>query len=124
MNKEKKHNSFKKNDLETSKLILCKLIKHYSYDSIVDYLLNPNKINNPKLELIMKRLINKIGIDTLAFLLCNEKLNSYNLNNEKEEEEKTFIKTNYENVKNKGKIKASINKIKKNMNKINSFISL
>ena len=84
MNKEIIHKSFKKNDLNTSKIILCKLIKHYSYDSIVDYLLNPNKINNPKLEIIMKRLINKIGVDTLAFLLCNDNLNSYSVNNEKE----------------------------------------
>ena len=36
MNKETIQKSFKKNDLETSKIILCKLIKHYSYDSIVD----------------------------------------------------------------------------------------
>jgi hypothetical protein len=121
MNKDKIHKSFKKNDLETSKLILCKLIKHYSYDSIVEYLLNPNKINNPKLELIMKRLINKIGVDTLAFLLCNDNLNSNNLYNEKEEEEKAFIKYNYENENEKAKLKASIKKIKKKYrNKINS----
>ena len=112
MNKEKIQKSFKKNDLETSRLILGKLIKHYSYDSIVEYLLNPNKINNPKLELIMKRLINKIGVDTLALLLCNENLNSYNINNEKEEE-KTIVKSNYENEKTRSKFKASIKKIRK-----------
>ena len=119
MSKEAIQKSFKKNDLETSKLILCKLIKHYSYDSIVDYLLNPNKINNPKLELIMKRLINKIGVDTLAFLLCNENLNSYK-NNKEKEEEKTVVKSNYENEK-ETKFKASIKKIrKKYRNKINA----
>ena len=112
MIKAKIHKSFKKNDLETSKLILYKLIKHYSYNSIVDYLLNPNKINNPKLEIIMKRLINKIGVDTLAFLLCNDNLNNYNINNSKEEE-KTFVKSNYDNEKEQSKFKASIKKLKK-----------
>ena len=80
-------------DLQTSKIILCKLIKHYSYNSIVDYLFNPNKISNPKLESIMKRLISKMGIDNLAFLLCSENLNSFKINNEKEEE-KSFTKNN------------------------------
>ena len=114
MNEEKTPISLsnKLKDLQTSKLILCKLIKHYSYNSIVDYLFNPNKISNPKLESIMKRLISKMGVDNLAFLLCNEKLNSINLNKEKEEEKsiskfkenernnkyKTFlIKKNYKN---------------------------
>ena len=69
MNKEKIQKQNKKNDLETSKAILCKLIKYYSYDSIVNYLINPDKINNPKLKMIMKRLINKIGVDTIALLL-------------------------------------------------------
>ena len=82
-------------DLQTSKIILCKLIQHYSYNSIVDYLFNPDKISNPKLESIMKRLINKMGISNLAFLLCNENLNSYNINKEKEkEEEKSVNKSN------------------------------
>ena len=114
MIREKIHKSLKKNDLQTSKLILYKLIKHYSYDSIVDYLLNPNKINNPKLEIIMKRLINKIGVDTLAFLLCNDNLNSYNINNNNsKEEEKTLMKSNYDNEREKSKFKASIKKLKK-----------
>ena len=106
MNEEKNQLSKKIKDLQTSKIILCKLIKHYSYNSIVDYLFNPNKISNPKLESIMKRLINKMGVDNLAFLLCNEKLNSFNLNKEKEkekEEEKSITKQNKENEKNKYK---------------------
>ena len=80
-------------DLQTSKIILSKLIKHYSYNSIVDYLFNPDKISNPKLESIMKRLINRMGINNLAFLLCSENLNSNNLNKEKEEE-KSMNKNN------------------------------
>ena len=100
MSKEKNEKSLKKNDLETSKLILCKLIKHYSYDSIVDYLLNPNKIDNQRLGTFMKKLINKIGVDTLAFLLCNEDFKSYNINiNNEKEEEKNFVKSNYEKEK-------------------------
>ena len=86
-------------DLQTSKIILSKLINHYSYNSIVDYLFNPDKISNPKLESIMKRLINKMGINNLAFLLCSENLNSNNLNKEKEEE-KSMNKNNNNNINN------------------------
>ena len=107
MNEENNQKSNKIKDLQTSKIILCKLIKHYSYNSIVDYVFNPNKINNPKLESIMKRLINKMGIDNLAFLLCNENLNSFNLNNEKEEE-KSLTKQN--------------NNIRKEQNKYKTFL--
>ena len=85
-------------DLQTSKIILCKLIKHYSYNSIIDYLFNPDKISNPKLESIMKRLINKMGISNLAFLLCNENLNSFNINKEKEEEKSMNKNNNYINI--------------------------
>ena len=96
--------SNKMKDLQISKIILCKLINHYSYNSIVDYLFNPNKISNPKLESIMKRLINRMGVDNLAFLLCNEKLNSISINKEKEkEEEKSVIKQKKENEKTKYK---------------------
>ena len=119
MNKEKIPKPHKKNDLATSKIILCKLIKHYSYDSIVNYLIDPNKIDNPKLEIIMKKLINKIGVDTLAFLLCNDNLNSENVNNEKEEE-KTLMKSYDEIEKEHLKIKntTAIKKRYKNRIKI------
>jgi len=119
MNKEKLPKPHKKNDLATSKIILCKLIKHYSYDSIVNYLIDPNKIDNPKLEIIMKKLINKIGVDTLAFLLCNDNLNSENVNNEKEEE-KTLMKSYDEIEKEHLKIKntTAIKKRYKNRIKI------
>ena len=104
MNPENTQLSNKLKDLQISKIILCKLIKHYSYNSIVDYLFNPNKISNPKLESIMKRLINRMGVDNLAFLLCNEKLNSISINKQKEkEEEKSSIKQNKENEKTKYK---------------------
>ena len=104
MNPENNQLSNKLKDLQISKIILCKLIKHYSYNSIVDYLFNPNKISNPKLESIMKRLINRMGVDNLAFLLCNEKLNSISINKQKKkEEEKSVIKQNKENEKKKYK---------------------
>ena len=117
MNKEKIPKPHKKNDLATSKIILCKLIKHYSYDSIVNYLIDPNKIDNPKLEIIMKKLINKIGVDTLAFLLCNDNLNSENINNEKEEE-KTFMKSYDEIEKENLKIKNTTTVKKRYKNRI------
>ena len=104
MTEEAIQTSMKNNDLQKSKMILYKLIKHYSYNSIVDYLFNPNKITNPTFEYIMKKLISTMGIDTLAFLLSSENLNSININKEKEEK-KTNIRPINElnNEKNKYK---------------------
>ena len=64
MNSERDFSIIKKDNLKKSKKILCKLINHYTYEYIIEYLFNTHQNNNPKLETIFKMII----------IICKQKL--------------------------------------------------
>ena len=94
MSLEKIDNNYNQVNILKSKIILSKLINYYTYEHIIEYVFNPNEYDNQKLGKIIRRIINKIGVEDFAILLCSKDLLSFN-------RKKNFIK-NRKQLNNKG----------------------
>ena len=77
MNTDDISTAYEKDILLKSKRILFKLINKYSYESVIEYLFNPRECQNKKIEKYINYILNKIGVDNFANLLCNEELKFY-----------------------------------------------
>ena len=106
--------------LVKSKIFLNKLISYYTYEYVINYLLNPNKFYDKKLEKYFKKIISEIGIDCLADILYNKTFshhsNTINTDYFTENQLKSKIYSNNE-IKNKYVIKE-----KENINENNNII--
>ena len=117
MNTDDISTAYKKDILLKSKRILFKLINQYSYESVIEYLFNPRECQNKKIEKYINYILNKIGVDNFANLLCNEELKSYyNIFNE--ELEKNNIISNL-SVKEKEEANIELKDITANKNESN-----